>query len=164
MCKQYRAGGEVKNPNNRTETNQFQKSKCLFMFKESCALPHGITRRMLNYFNGYFSCYRIFGEIGYFFFEKERVWQCHLDVPDLATLCGGSLRILEIEIENANKSYKFGPSGFKKEIIYSGIPKPDLIAYMNFGRKTSEITQNVALQNKRGQVRLVAVYKNTEPL
>ena len=49
VCKHNRAGGEVKNPNNRTETNQFHKSKCLFMFKESCALPRSISRVRCRY-------------------------------------------------------------------------------------------------------------------
>ena len=98
---------------------------------------------------------------------------------------------LTLEIENVDKSYKFGPSGFKKEIIYSGISKTDLIAFLDplfdlktnpekyiilllgnllaiviiasgitttiFRTKATENTQNFALQNKRGQVRLVAV-------
>ena len=98
---------------------------------------------------------------------------------------------LTLEIENVDKSYKFGPSGFKKEVIYSGISNPDLIAFMDplfdlktnpekyiilllgnllaiviiasgittviFRTKAPEITQNFALQNKRGQVRLVTV-------
>ena len=38
-----RAGGGVKNPDIRTEINPFHKSNCLFMFKESYALPLTIT-------------------------------------------------------------------------------------------------------------------------
>ena len=48
--------------------------------QEGC-LKRRMGRRMLKYFNGYFSCNRIFGEIGYFF-EKERVRQHGLDIPD----------------------------------------------------------------------------------
>ena len=49
MCKHDRAGGGVINPDIRTETNPFHKSKCLFMFKESCALPRSITRVRCRY-------------------------------------------------------------------------------------------------------------------